>query len=343
MNLKIAIVGTGAIGALMGSYITKKFSDVTLISVNRKEKAEELKTAGLTMEGYGDTFHVDVKAEYLPDIPSDTKYDYIILTMKSNTLEEVIPKLLPYLAEDGIVIQTQNGMNDKTILKYVPKEQFMTAVLFCGGAQISVGRYMNHDGFIYLGTAGIKDSEKLGEAATILGSVRKVTVVEDIRSYQWDKLSRVCLSVPVATISGLFLGSVFKHPDTQKIFALLALEIFAVARADNHPRETVEERREEIWEKIKNGELTGLEGREKEPDWPDGIVDAYTNDIIHHQPLEVYYTNGMIAALGRKYGIATPANDILLETIRKIESGNLKASLPLLKEVTQQILKEEEE
>lgn len=336
--MKIAVAGTGAIGALMGSYITREFSDVTMISIHRKEKAEELNAMGITMEGYGETFHTDIKAEYLPEIAKEVKYDFIILTMKSNALEESIPKLLPHLADDGVMIQTQNGINDETILRYVDERQLMTAVLFCGGAQIEAGKYMNHDGFIYLGSRGIKDADKLREVATCLGSVRKVIVVEDIRYYQWDKLSRVCLSVPTATISGLYLGSVFKHPDTQKLFALLALELFAVAKADQHPRERVEEKTEEEWRKIREGERTGLEGREKEADWPDGIVDAYTRDIKNHQPLEVYYTNGVISALGRKYGVSTPVNDMLLEIMRKIETGECKPGLPLLKEVIQKNL-----
>lgn len=333
--MKIAVAGTGAIGALMGSYITREFSDVTMISIHRKEKAEELNVMGITMEGYGESFHTAVKAEYLPEIPKEVKYDFIILTMKSNALEESIPKLLPHLAEDGIMIQTQNGINDEVILRFVNEKQLMTAVLFCGGAQIGAGRYMNHDGFIYLGSRGIKETKKLGEAATLLGCVRKVIVVEDIRYYQWDKLSRVCLSVPTATLSGLYLGSVFKHPDTQKLFALLALELFAVAKADRHPRETVEEKTEEEWRKIWDGERSGLEGREKEADWPDGIVDAYTRDMENHQPLEVYYTNGTIAALGRKYRVSTPVNDSLLEIMRKIEAGECKPGLSLLKEVIQ--------
>jgi 2-dehydropantoate 2-reductase len=338
MKLKIAVAGTGAIGALMGSYMTREFSDVTMISIRRKEKANELNEMGITMEGYGESFHTEIKAEYLPEIPKEIKYDFIILTMKSNALEEAIPQLLPHLAADGIMIQTQNGINDETILKYINEKQLMTAVLFCGGAQISAGKYMNHYGFIYLGSRGIKDAKKLGEVATCLGCVRKVIVVEDIRYYQWDKLSRVCLSVPTATISGLYLGSVFKHPDTQKLFALLALELFAVAKADRHPRETVEERTEEEWRKIRDGERSGLEGREKEADWPDGIVDAYTKDMKDHQPLEVYYTNGAIAALGRKYGVPTPVNDMLLEIMRKIERGECKPGLPLLKEMIQKNL-----
>lgn len=337
-HIRIAVAGCGAIGALFGSYLTKAGYDVTMLSVHRKEQAQLLKQNGLTMEGYGETFHVDIQAAYLPDLEEEEKYDIILLTMKSNSLQEALPALLSHLADEGIVVPTQNGINDNLIEACIPKEQIITAVLFAGGAQLASGRYMNHDGEIFIGEASGEKTERIQTLADILSCVRTTHIVDHIRALQWDKLSRVCLSVPTACVSGLYLGDVFAHPKTQQMFALLALELFAVAEADGCRKETVEEKTKEVWEMVRDGVMSGLEGRENDRPWPPGIVDAYTLDIRKGLPLEVAYTNGAVVRLGRAYGIETKANEAMLKAIEDIAGGKETAGLDLLERIKKEIM-----
>lgn len=341
MNLfsRIAVAGTGAIGALMGSYLTKAGYDVTMLSVARPEQAALLSELGLTMEGYGDTFHTPVRAAFAPDLPEQAGFDLIFLTMKSNQLSQALPVLVSHLSPEGVLVPMENGINDDLLTQFVPQEKIVTCVTFAGGAQLAPGRYMNHDGEFFVGNRTGVLSPQVREIAQIAGSVRPTTAVDNVRSLQWDKLSRVCLSVPTATVSGLFLGDVFTHPDTQRLFACLALELFAVARADGCPRDTVEEKTEAEWLEIKTGAKTGLEHADEFRAWPPGIVDAYTGDIRKGLPLEIDYTNGTVVALGRRYGVPTPANEALLAAVHGIERGERTASLSLLRELTAELLK----
>lgn len=339
MLSRIAVAGTGAIGALMGSYLTKAGFDVTMLSVARPEQAALLTRLGLTMEGYGDTFHTPVRAAFAPDLPGHIQFDVIFLTMKSNQLAQAMPVLTAHLSPEGVFVPMENGINDDLLTQFIPQAQIVTCVTFAGGAHLSPGRYMNHDGEFFVGNRAGTLSPQVEEVARIAGSVRKATAVDNVRSIQWDKLSRVCLSVPTATISGLFLGDVFTHPDTQKLFACLALELFAVARADGCPRDTVEEKTEAEWLEIKTGVRTGLEHADEFRAWPPGIVDAYTSDIRKGLPLEIDYTNGAVVALGKRYGVPTPANEALLATVHGIARGERTASLSLLRELTANLLK----
>ena len=327
-KIRIAVAGTGSIGALMGSYLTRAGYDVTMLSINRPQQAQELRRLGLTMEGYGEPFHVDVQAEYLPDVEEQTKYDLIFLTMKSNFMESSVPALVCHLEPDGAVVPMQNGINDDLLLRYITPSQLVTLVTFAGGAQIEPGRYMNHEGSFYVGSANTSAAALVAEVAS---SVRPTFLSDDIRSVQWDKLARVCLSVPTAAISGVFLGDVFLHPQAQRMFALLALELFAVAQADACPRETVEEKSRETWLQIRDEKLTGLEHADEFEPWPPGIVDAYTADMRRGQPLEIDYTNGAVVRLGRRYGVPTPANEQLLTSIHALERGEVQAGDALLR------------
>lgn len=339
MFSRIAVAGTGAIGALMGSYLTKAGYDVTMLSVARPEQAALLTRLGLTMEGYGDTFHTPVRAAFAPELPEQVQFDVIFLTMKSNQLAQAMPVLTAHLSPEGVFVPMENGINDSLLTQFVPQERIVTCVTFAGGAQLAPGRYMNHDGEFFVGNRAGTLSPQVEEVARIAASVRKTTAVDNVRSIQWDKLSRVCLSVPTATISGLFLGDVFTHPDTQKLFACLALELFAVARADGCPRDTVEEKTEAEWLAIKTGARTGLEHADEFRAWPPGIVDAYTSDIRKGLPLEIDYTNGTVVALGKSYGVPTPANEALLAAVHGIARGERTAGLSLLRELTANLLK----
>ena len=333
MNAKIAVAGTGAIGAMMGGWLTRAGYDVTLLSLYRAEQAELLRRNGLTLEGYGETFHTPVKAALLPTLSDAEQFDFIFLTMKSNALEETLPALSAHLRPNGALIPMQNGINDDLLMQFVSPGQLITCVTFAGGAQLAPGRFMNHDGMFFLGGTDKTPRDLVIQAADIADHVRPTTITDHIRACQWDKLSRVCLSVPTACIAGLYLGDVFLHPETQQLFAALALELFAVAEADGCPRETVEEKNRDEWQAILDGRRTGLEHADTFKPWPPGIVDAYTSDIRKKLPLEIDFTNGTVVKSGQKYGVPTPANEAVLRAVHAVEHGTTQAGLDLLRAV----------
>ena len=48
-------------------------------------------------------------------------------------------------------------------------------------------------------------------------------------------------------------------------------------------------------------------------------------DIKKGKPCEVDAINGVVCDFGKKYGVATPINDRIVEIIKKIQAGELKA------------------
>lgn len=318
---------------MMGGWLAKAGYDVTMLSLYRAQQAELLNRQGLTLEGYGERFHTPVRAALLSRLEADEQYDFIFLTMKSNALEDTLPALAAHLKPMGALIPMQNGINDALLEQVVPRRQIVTCVTFAGGAQLAPGRFMNHDGTFFLGGTGDTPPELVRQAAEIAQCVRPTAVTDRIRDKQWDKLSRVCLSVPTACISGLYLGDVFLHPETQRLFAALALELFAVAEADGCPRETVEEKSRPEWQAILEGRATGLERADEFKPWPPGIADAYTSDIQKKLPLEIDFTNGVVVQLGEKYQVPTPANQAVLRAVHAVERGEAQAGLELLRRV----------
>jgi 2-dehydropantoate 2-reductase len=316
---KSAVVGTGSIGSLVGGYLIRGGEDVTMISAFQRDKAQLLREQGLRVTGNGDDFHVAVNAAYLGDLPQEEQFDVIFLALKSNDLAEVVPKLLPHLKEDGCLVSLQNGINEDYLISQAGAKRVVAGTTFAGGHLVTPCHMESHEGFFRVGEVDGTVNARTEEIAAMLRKVRPSEATPEIRGYQWDKLARVCLSVPSAAISGLYLGDVFMERRLQKLFALLALELFAVAEADGSPRETVENKTRDEWIKVRDGQLTGLEGRDDH--WPPNIVDAYTMDIRAGRPLEIGFTNGAVVRLGQRYGVPTPINAFMVDTILKIEAG----------------------
>lgn len=331
---KFAVVGTGSIGSLLGGFLSHAGYDTTMVSAFRRSNAEFLNENGLYIGDLStgeDLFHTDIKAIFLDDL-NDERFDVILLALKSNDLESIVPKMVPYLAEDGFFVTFQNGINEELIVPLAGDGRVVIGSTFAGGGLKKPGHMYTHEGFIVIGEMDGSITPRLEKLGEVLSCCKQTIVSDQARSYQWEKMGRVCLSVPSACVSGLFLGDVFMEPRLQKLFAHLALEIFAVAEADGNPKESLENKSREEWQAVADGKLTGLENRDP-GHWAPGIVDAYTSDIRKGLPLEIVNTNGAVSRLGRQYGIPTPANDKIVALIRDIEAGRATPGFHLVDEI----------
>lgn len=331
---RIAIAGTGSIGCLLGGYLAHAGHDVTMISAFRPESAAHLRAHGLIigdLSTHEDLFHTDVKAAFIDDL-ADERFDIVMLAVKSNDLEATAPKLAPFLSETGYFVTFENGINEDLLIPLVGAERVVIGSTFAGGHLSEPGHMFSHDGFFVVGELDGTLTDRVRELGELIECCRPTVVSDHARAYQWEKMGRVCLSVPSACISGLFLGDVFMEPRLQKQFALLALEIFAVAEKDGCVMESLENKTRSEWQDVAAGRLTGLEGRDASG-WAPGIVDAYTSDMRKGLPLEIGFTNGSVSRLGRKYGVPTPANDRIVALIRDIEAGRRTPGFELVDEV----------
>jgi 2-dehydropantoate 2-reductase len=55
------------------------------------------------------------------------------------------------------------------------------------------------------------------------------------------------------------------------------------------------------------------------------IEPSMLQDLKKGKPCEVDAINGVVCEFGRKHGVKTPINDRIVEIIKKIQAGELKA------------------
>lgn len=336
---KIAVIGVGAIGGLLGAYLTKGGQDVTILSCFRRENAAYMAEHGIDVDGAKGAFHVAVKSVFLDDLKENEQFDIFMIALKGNDTERVLNRLKDHLDPDGYCLSLQNGMNEDLIAAILGKERVVYAISRAGGALTAPGRVCDHDGEFVIGEGDNILTPRILELQRVLSCARPTSIAQDIMAAKWDKLCTVALSVPACTVSGIYLSDIFFDSTAQQLFGLLALEIFRVAAASGHPLPEILGRRPDQWLPIARGEQDGALDRETSPiHFPPGVVDAYTQDIRRGRPLEIDYTNGAVIRLGRQFGVDTPVNQRLVDAIRAIEAGRVSPGMPLIRRLIAQSL-----
>ena len=129
MTKKIAVLGVGAIGSSIGADLTQAGHDVTLID-QWPAHVKAMKTNGLHVQFKTSQFQVPVKALNLCDMAAaNLMFDIVFLAAKSNDTRWLAEFIRPYVKQDGVVVGTQNGMNDDAIAAIIGRERVIGCVV----------------------------------------------------------------------------------------------------------------------------------------------------------------------------------------------------------------------
>ena len=112
---RIAILGCGAMGTVLGAYLEKNGLAVDMVDFY-KAHVDALNEKGAHIVGRAE-FTVPVKA-MLPE-EMEGIYDLVFLMTKQTANETVLPNLLPHLGPDSVVCTLQNGVPEPFVAKYV--------------------------------------------------------------------------------------------------------------------------------------------------------------------------------------------------------------------------------
>ena len=125
MIKRIAIMGCGSLGTILGAYLNKAGLDVMMVDA-WKEHVDVLNRKGATVTG-SVQMNVPVKA-CTPD-QMDGIYDLIIYMAKQTFNDIAIPQMLAHCGDDTIICTCQNGLPELAVAKYYPKDKIMGATV----------------------------------------------------------------------------------------------------------------------------------------------------------------------------------------------------------------------
>jgi len=324
---KIAILGCGAMGTVMGAFMAREGLIVDMVD-SYKEHVDALNEKGAQIIGT-ENFTVPVKA-MLPE-QMEGIYDLVFLLTKQTANEAVLPNLLPHLGPDSVVCTLQNGVPEPFVAKYVGEDRTVGGTIFWSATFMGPGvskltgnlkdkRERGLD-FFAVGEMNGKATERIEKIAEVLGYMGgKVLVADSLMADRWRKLVSNCCGSGMSAACGSTFGAVVENAESLECMSMLGYEVALCAKAAGY--ELSEMQREALWEP-KKGEKYFYDIYIKAPDGKASML----QDLEKGKITEVDMINGYVCAVGDEYGIDTPYNDALVKIVHGIEKGELPLSM----------------
>jgi 2-dehydropantoate 2-reductase len=302
--MKIAIVGTGAMGSVYAALFASAGHEVWAID-RWQEHVDAMRSTGLRVEGASGDRTVRVHAT--SDFSDPGPCDLVVLATKAMHVADAASPIHSLLKSDTPVLSIQNGLGGpETAARVLGRERVMVGVVGGFGASMRGPGHAHHNGMelVRLGefggpiTARLKQVEETWRSAGF-----RVKVFDDIDQLVWEKLVCNCsLSGPCA-VSDMTTGEVMADPDMAKISAACATEAFNVAK--------------------KKGVKLGFDDPVAYTrDFASKIPKAKPSvllDLLSRRKSEIDVINGSIPRVGKEVGITAPVNEAITALVHAKE------------------------
>jgi len=337
---KIAVLGAGAIGSSIAADLTQAGLDVTVID-QWPAHVEAMQAAGLRVTMTDNDVQTAVRALHLCDLASTAlEFDIVFLAVKSNDHRWMAEYIKPRLKPDGIVVGTQNGMNDDSIAEIIGRERTLGCVVELQAELFTPGlikRNTTRQGsWFSVGELDGAYTPRVREIETIMRNVGKVEVSNNIYGAKWTKLIANTMTMGPFGLLGLRNFEAAALPGMLDISLRLGKESLAVGAALGYRMEPLFGLRADEFAGSSDENLVTT--METLMSHVGGGRTAPIHDHIKGRASEIEFISGVVSRKGRELGIATPLNDAVVEIDRQINRGEIKmerANFELLKKPSQ--------
>ncbi|MDD5018201.1 MAG: ketopantoate reductase family protein [Eubacteriales bacterium] len=305
--MKIAILGSGAMGSIYGGLLSQN-EEVWCIDV-WKDHVDKINKEGLVLEENGE------KTVYYPKAVSAGKdigvADLVIIFVKSINTAEALKENMELFGEDTVALSLQNGYgNAEDIIEHIKEENMLLGTTSHGGTVIGPGHIL-HAGRGKTHIGAYKPSEKNAlMVETVVDAMNKAGfdayAADDVLSMIWKKLMANILMNGITAILDVKNGFVAENENMRTFCRDIMREGWEVAKAEGFELDYDAL----VDEFIMKG--------------PAAMKQNYSSmlqDTLKKRKTEVERINGAVSKLGKKYGIATPINDVVLRLINLIEEA----------------------
>ena len=304
--MRILIVGAGALGGLVGAYLTRSGEDVTLLEVNQA-RARLLADSGLQITRVGQD-EVTIPVRVVTALAGLDPFDLVFVAVKTYQTEDAVRAALGTTTASTRFLSLQNGIgNAETIAAIVGGERVLCGVTYHSVEHAGPGRLRYRAGIKPIQIAAFQgavtpDVEAIAAAFRRAGL--ETNVVANVDHALWQKLLHNAVVNPTSAITGLTCRELLADEDLIAFMRDLCAEIVAVMRARGVP--IVDE--EDPFRPI-IGSLTAL-GKNRPSMW---------QDLSRGTRTEVDALNGAIVLEAKRLGLSVPHNAALVHFIHSRE------------------------
>ncbi len=303
--MKIAIVGTGAMGSVYAGLLGDAGNEVWAIDTWQAH-IDAIRAQGLRVEGAsGDRI---VKVNATSDTTSVGAVDLVIIATKAMHVEAAAESAKALIGPGTTVLTIQNGLGSAEKVARVLGEDKVTIGVAGGfGASIKAPGHAHHNGWelVRLGELNGPVTPRLERVAKIWRDAGfKVKTYDNIDQLVWEKLiCNVCYSGPCAVLE-CTIGEVIDDESAWAVASRCALEAFDVARAHGIPLE--------IEDAVQYVREFGLKIPRTRP--------SVLLDHMARRVSEIGVINGAIPLAARAVGLEAPYNEVITALVKAKEA-----------------------
>ncbi|HZD01737.1 MAG TPA: 2-dehydropantoate 2-reductase [Actinomycetes bacterium] len=294
---KVAVLGPGGIGGLVGALLARHGDTVTCIAP--AATAAHLRARGLELRSarFGG-FRVDVRAATALDEPVDVCF----VTVKTTRLAEAVTAVPAATLGAGLLVPFQNGVDHVAWLRQrYPADQVVAGTIAVESARVAPGVIEHHSSFCRVdlapGGAGRERVEALAERLRAVGM--DVSLRDDERWMLWAKLVLLAPIALVGTHEGAPLGEVRERRGDD--LTAVVHEIVETARAADGVELDATVPLQRVWNA------------------PDSMRSSMLRDAEAGNPTELDAIGGAILRAAARAGVAAPVTTKLVDELRARE------------------------
>ena len=335
MSKLMAVLATGGIGSSIGADLARAGHNVLLID-QWPAHVEAMKTNGLHVAIREEEFHVPVQALHLCELASlKPQLDIVFLTAKSYDTRWMVELIKPYLKPDGVLVSTQNSLNDEWIAPIIGYTRDigsafeLSAEVFEPGV-VKRNTIYEHTRFV-LGELHGRITPRVQEVAEILTAVGQTEVSTNIWGAKWSKLTVNAMTMALGAIGGIRSWELAENPEYLSFAVKLGRETIDVGAALGYAPEPLmgllpaKDPSRPTDEDLKKMLLNLVSDVGK------GARTVILQDLSKGRLTEVAYLNGIVAMKAREINFPAPLNEKVTSLIRQIEHGQLEPHIDILK------------
>ena len=300
--MRIAVMGTGAVGGYFGAKLASAGHQLAFIARGRHLQA--LRKNGLRVTSQNGDLQID-NAQFTDATATIGKVDLILFCVKSYDSEPAAEQIQPLINDRTLILSLQNGIdNPEKLAQVYHPEQVLPAVVYIGAQLTSPGVITHANGgrIIFGQSDGGVSASSTGLRQIFTAAGIPSEISDRIQTMQWTKL---LWNAPFCAIGCLAHANVKQVVESTCLTAL-ALDCMTEVQGAAHAR-NIDLRREQFHEIITFSRTLG----EFKP--------SMLQDLEAGKPLEYEAFNGIVVQTLRQAGAPAPINQVFYATLKFLD------------------------
>ena len=246
--MRICVYGAGAIGGLMAAWLARSGHDVSVVA--RGAQLDAIRRDGLRVRSKSGTDSFRIKAE--SDPAQLGAQDYVLVTVKAQSLTSVAETISPLLGKDTSVVTAMNGVPwwffhgmkrpdtrlesldpGGKLSRAIPTERVVGCVIHLAASTPEPGVISHNMGAkLILGEPGGKNTVRTERIARALAEAGfEIAVTSTIEKEFWVKLLGNVSFNPVSALTVTTADQLIQNQEVKAYMIEIMREVLAIGRA----------------------------------------------------------------------------------------------------------------